>query len=139
GSTGPLLAGDLVEMAGGAGLLEWRHGHEPLVLAAAVAGRAGLGNALRRILLRHFRVVLAEMAGMIVDEARAPLERIALEIRVMTIESIEFHNVTGVALLIREFRQIEAGTLVLLVTCGAVEIALGHTTGRKGGILRAGR
>ena len=45
-ATDPFLADDLVEMAGAARLLERRNGHDALVRAAVVTGRARVGNAL---------------------------------------------------------------------------------------------
>src|SRR5262249_14307770 len=135
----PLLADDLVEVAGGAGLLERRHGHDSPVFAAVVTGRAGSGNAPCRILLRYFREVLAEMAGMVEDDPCAPLERIVLEFRVMTREAVELHHVAGAALLVGDLFQIEINALMLLVAGRAIETACDHVMGREGDALRAGR
>src|SRR5262245_6502982 len=135
----PLLADDLVEMAGGASQLERRHGHEPLVLAAVVTGRAGSGNGPCRILLRHFREVLAEVAGMVVDDPCAPPERIVLEFRVMAVEAVELHYVAGAALLVGDFIQIEIDALMLLVAGRAGEAVCDHVVCREGDTLSTGR
>ncbi|WP_333794267.1 hypothetical protein [Hyphomicrobium sp.] len=125
-------------MAAGTGLLEWRYRHDALVLAAVVAGRAGIGNALRRIFLRNVRIVLTEMASMVVDDPCAPPEWIGLELRVMAVEAVELHYVAGAALLVGNLVQIEIGALMLLVASRAREAACSHVMGREGGVLRLG-
>src|SRR4029079_11253869 len=135
----PFLADDLVEMAGGAGLLERGHGHDSLVPVAVVTSRAGSGNAPCGILLPHFRVVFAEMAGVVVDDPRAPLERVVLEFRVMAVEAVELHHVAGAALLVGDLVQTEIDALMLLVAGRAIETACDHVMGWEGDALRVGR
>src|SRR5262249_11938319 len=100
---------------------------------------AGRGYALCRILLRHFWEVLAEMAGMVVDDPGAPLERIVLEFRVMAVEAVELHHVAGAALLVGDLVQTEIDTLMLLMAGRAVEAVCELVVGRKGDALHAGR
>ena len=126
-------------MAARAGLLEWRHGHEALVIAAVVAARAGAGDAFCRILLRDFRKVLTEVPGMIVDDRRALLERIALELRMLAVETVELDDVAGLASFVRNRNQIGFGALVLLMACGARDPLLLHAICRKRPALDAGR
>src|SRR5262245_34827197 len=116
-------------MARGAGLLERCHGHESLVLAAVVTGRAGSGNVRRRILLRDLREVLAEMAGVIEYDPGAPFERIVVEFRVMAIEAVELHDVAEVALLTGDLAQFEVGALMLLVAGRAIEMTCNRVMG----------
>ena len=80
----------------------------------------------------------AEMAGMVVDDPCAPLERIVLEFRVMAVEAVELHHVAGVALLVGDLVQIEIDALMLLVAGRAIETACDHVMGREGDALRAG-
>ena len=79
------------------------------------------------------------MAGVVVDDPRAPLERIVLEFRVMAVEAVELHHVAGAALLVGDLVQIETDALMLLVAGRAIETACDHVMGREGGALRAGR
>ena len=79
----------------------------PAFYAARVAGRGARGT--------HHREVLVEMAGMVVDNPRAPLERVILEFGVMAVEAVEFHHVAGAALLVGDSGQIEMDALMLLV------------------------
>src|SRR5262245_34867568 len=123
-------------MAGAAGLLEGRHGHDALVLAAVVTARAGSGNAPRRILLRHFGEMLTEMAGMVVDDPGAPLERIILKLRVTAVEAVELHHMAGAALLVGELVQLEVDALMFLVAGRAGETVCDHVDGREGEALR---
>ena len=119
----PFLACDLIEMAAGAGLLKRRDRHDPPVLLAIVTGRAGVRNALCCILLRHFGKVLLEMARMIVDDPRAPIERIVFELRVMAVEAVELHDMARAALLVGDLAQFEIGAFMLLVARRASEAA----------------
>src|SRR5690606_14070231 len=139
GAADPLLAGNLLEMAGAAGLVERSHSHDPPVGAAAVTGRAGSGNAARLPLCHRFREVLAPMAGMIIDDPRATLEWIALEFRVMAVEAVELHHVAGVALLGGDFVQVEVDALMLLVAGRAVETACDHGFRREDEVLHPHR
>ena len=120
-------------------MLERHHGHDPLVLIAVVTGRTGSGNALCRILLRHFRVVLAKMLSMVENDSRTPLERIVLEFRVMAVEAVELHQVTRAALLVGNSVQIETCALMLLVAGGAIETTCDYIMHWECDALRASR
>ena len=135
----PLLARDLVEMARRARLLERRHGHDALVLAAVVASCARLRNTPSGILLCHFREVLTKMAFVIVDEARALLERILLEFRMIAVEAVELHHVARLALLVGDLVQLELGALMLLVAGRTIEAARRHIVRRESRALSAHR
>ena len=91
-TTDTLLAGDLIRMTGRACLLERRHRHDPLIAAAVVTARTCFGNPLIRFLLRGLRIVLAEMPGMIEDNARSGLKRIVAELWVVFIEMVELES-----------------------------------------------
>ena len=58
---------------------------------------------------------LAEMAVMVVDDPRAPLERIVFEFRMMAVEAVELHHVARAAFLVGDLAQIEVDALMLLV------------------------
>ncbi|WP_139247843.1 hypothetical protein [Hyphomicrobium sp. CS1GBMeth3] len=112
---GPLLAHDLAEVAGGARLVERGDSHDPFVEAAGVACRAGFWDALRRILLRHLRVVLAEVTGVVIDDPRALLERVIIELWVVAVEAVELHDVARAALLVGDLVEFEICALMLLM------------------------
>ena len=63
------------------------------------------------------------MAGVIIDDARTPLERVVLEFRVIAVEAVELHDVARAALLAGNFVQIEICALVFLVAGCAIETA----------------
>ncbi len=126
-------------MAAAASLVERRDAHDPPVLLAVVAGRAGCGNALCCILLRHFGEVFIEMAGMVVDDPRAPIERIVFELRVVAVEAVELHDMARAALLVRDLAQTEIRPLMLLVAGRASQATRDDIVGREGGVLGASR
>src|SRR5688572_20513437 len=125
-------------MAVGAGLVERHHRHHALVLAVAMTRRAGLGDAPRLALLAHFREVLAEMAGMVIDDPCAAFERIVVEFRVIAIKAVELHHMAGAALLVGDLAEIETPALVLLMAGRAIKTARDHTVGRESDALRHG-
>jgi hypothetical protein len=79
------------------------------------------------------------MAGMIVDDPGAPLERIVLEFWVFAVEAVELHHVAGTALLVGDLVQAEIDALMLLVAGRAIKAACDHVMGREGDALRASR
>ena len=79
------------------------------------------------------------MAGVVEDDPRAPLKRKVLELRVVTVEAVELHNMTGAALLVGDLVQIETDALMLLVAGRAVELAFENGGRRKCDVLDARR
>ncbi|WP_414463474.1 hypothetical protein [Hyphomicrobium sp. DY-1] len=117
--------------------LKRNNSHKPSVVLAVVTRRAGDRNLSRRVFFLDVPKVFVEMCGVVIDDPCASPERVGIECRMTIIEAVEFHRMTGSALLIGDLVQIEIDALVLLMTACAVNASGNHLLHRQGSGLRA--